>query len=480
MIATRLEAMMRSFFLAAAARVLIPAAALAQPVWQHTYGSSDPDAAKSVQQTSDGGYVLAGGTYSFGAGSCDFWLIKTDSLGDTTWTRTCGGTGNDLANSVCLTADGGYAIAGYTESSGDEDGDVMLVKTDSQGRALWTRSYGGAGWDDCYSVRQTVDLGYILVGLTENYGAGYTDVWLVKTDSLGDTLWTRTFGGTSFDEGHDVLPTSDGGHLIAAATASFSAGAMDGWLIKTDSAGDTLWTRVYGGADDDRFYSAAMTTGRGYVITGSTASSGAGGPDFWLLRVNGGGDTLWTHAYGGTGTDEAWSGRQTSDGGYFIAGCTESFGAGASDVWLVRTDASGDTLWTCTYGDTGSDEAYSALPTADVGYIIAGTTTSIGAGSYDAWLIKVGPEGPVAVAEPRPPVTSKPACSVLTIGKVLCLPEAPLGTRYSLLSADGRRVCRLNAGNNDIRALAPGVYYVAAGVDGSVLQGDVRKVIVTR
>jgi len=481
---------MRSYTLMAAACLLIQSAALAQPQWQRTYGSSDPDAAKSVQQTSDGGYIIAGGTYSFGAGSCDFWLVRTDSLGDTAWTRTYGGAGNDLANSVRQTADGGYVIAGYTESSGDEDGDVMLVKTDSQGRALWTRTYGGTSWDDCYSVRQTADFGYILVGLTENYGAGYTDVWVVKTDSLGDTMWTRTFGGTSFDEGHDILQTSDGGYVIAAATASFGAGAMDGWLIKTDSAGDTLWTRVHGGANDDRFYSVAITADGGYVFAGITGSFGAGGLDFWLLKASDSGDTAWTRTYGGAADDEAWSVQPTADGGCVAAGYTRSFGAGQSDFWLVKADSLGDTTWSRTFGADSIDEAYAVQQTADLGYLIAGTTTSTGAGSYDAWLVKIGPEGPVPVVEPQPTAASQPVCATTIVRNVLFMPDAPLRAAYSLFSLDGRKVLDLYPGANDVSRLASGVYFTgelpaASSQDPSpsvVSRGPaaVRRVIVAR
>jgi len=433
-----------------------------------------------MQPTADGGYIVAGGTFSFGVGGCDAWLIKTDSLGDTTWTRTFGGSKWESANSVQPTADGGYVIAGYTESYGAGNGDAWLIKTDSLGDTLWTRAYGGVGWEDCSSVRQTADGGYVFVGTTESYGSGGPDAWLVKIDSAGDTLWTRTCGGTSLDEGYDVLQASDGGYVIAAFTASFGAGSGDGWLIRTDSLGDTLWTRTYGGSGAEHFYSATLTTGRGYVITGSTESYGAGGPDVWLVRINGSGDTLWTRAFGGTATDEGWSVRQTGDGGYVIAASTESFGAGESDVWLIRTDGSGDTLWTCTCGDTGLDGPYAVLQTLDLGFIVAGTTTSTGAGSYDAWLIKIGPEGPVAVAEPQLPTGRRPDCVTTIVRNILALPECPRAVTYLLYSFDGRRVCCLRSGDNDIRGLSPGVYYLTAHRRGPAARNEIRRIVVTK
>jgi hypothetical protein len=463
---------MRSCAIVAAACLLIQSVALAQPQWQRTYGGAKADGAKSVQQTADGGYIVAGGTWSYGAGAGDVWLIKTNSLGDTVWTRAFGGDGWDLGNSVRPTADGGYIIAAYTESFGAGNGDIWLIKTDSLGDTAWTRTYGGVRWDDCYSVRQTDDGGYVVAGITESYGSGGPDAWLVKTDSAGDTIWTRTYGGTSLDEGHDVIPTSDGGYVIAASTMSFGAGSGDAWLIRTDSAGDTVWTRTYGGSGAEYVYSATLIAGRGYVITGATESYGAGGLDVWLVKTDARGDTAWTRAYGGTGADEGWSVRQTSDGGYAVAGCTESFGAGASDVWLLRTDGGGDTLWTSTYGDTGLDESYSVLQTADLGYIIAGATTSVGAGSYDAWLIKIGPDGPVAVAEPQLPAASMPASTTSIVRGLL----SERGSQpAALVDMSGRKVLELRRGANDVGSLVPGVYFVR-----ETQAETVRKVVVTK
>jgi predicted secreted protein len=263
-------------------------------------------------------------------------------------------------------------------------------------------------------------------------------------------------------------------------TESYGSGGPDAWLIKTDSTGDTIWTRTYGGSGSEYVYAAALTAGRGYVITGSTESYGGGGLDVWLVRTDSRGDTVWTRTYGGSGTDEGWSVCQTDDGGYVVAGFTESFGSGANDVWLVRTNGSGDTLWTCTYGDTGLDESYSVAQTADLGYIVAGVTNSAGAGSYDAWLIKTGPGDPTAVTEPRLPAAGRPVAGATLVRGVLTLAGSPLQARYSLVSADGRKMCELRPGDNDVQALSPGVYYLTAGIYGSVSPKEVRKIVVAR
>jgi uncharacterized membrane protein YphA (DoxX/SURF4 family) len=387
--------------------VLVPVAALAQISFERTYGGPDWDGGWSVGETGDGGYIIAGWTGSFGAGSYDVYLIKTDSGGDTVWTRTYGGPSEDEAYSVGETSDGGYIIAGETHSFGAGSYDVYLIKTDSGGDTVWTRTYGGPDHDSGCSVRETSDGGYIIAGLTGSFGAGASDVYLIKTDSGGDTVWTRTYGGPDSDSGRSVRERSDGGYIIAGLTGSFGAGYSDVYLIKTDSGGDTVWTRTYGGPDSDQGRSVGERSDGGYIIAGLTESFGAGSWDVYLIKTDSGGDTVWTRTYGGPSEDEAYSVGETSDGGYIIAGWTRSFGAGSWDFYLIKTDSGGDTVWTRTYGGPSGDEAYSVGETSDGGYIIAGWTESFGAGYWDVYLIKTDADGFVQVTEgheetPRP------------------------------------------------------------------------------
>jgi uncharacterized delta-60 repeat protein len=379
--------------------LLSSAITLAQPpdtLWTHTYGGNGTDYASSVQQTTDGGYIVTGYTSSFGVGGNDFYLVKTNSQGDTLWTRTYGGSNADVAFSVQHdTIDGGYIVAGYTESFGAGYYDIYLVKTNSQGDTLWTRTYGGSNADVAFSVQHdTIDGGYIVAGYTDSFGAGDNDFYLVKTNSQGDTLWTRTYGGNMNDYAYSVQQTTDGGYIIAGCTGSIGVGG-DFYLVKTNSQGDTLWTRTYGGGSPDAAHSVEQTTDGGYIVVGRTESFGAGYYDFYLVKTNSQGDTLWTRTYGGSEDDDAFSVQQTTDGGYIVVGWTAATCAGYDDFYLIKTNTQGDTLWTRAFGGSGLEIANSVKQTSDGGYIAAGFTESFGAGSMDFYLVKLGAESSV-------------------------------------------------------------------------------------
>jgi len=370
--------------------------------WERTYGGSDEEYGFSVVQTSDSGYVIVGYTGSFGAGLYDVYLVKTDSAGDTLWTRTYGGINVDVGRAVVQTTDGGYIIVGETFSYSAGSPDIYLVKTNVNGDTIWTRTYGGSNNDEGWSVAQTFDGGYIVTGRSHSFGAGESDVYLVKTDALGDTLWTRTYGGSEYDEGYSVAQTSDGGYIVAGGTESFGAGRYDVYLVKTDAVGDTIWTRTYGGSDFDRGHSVAQTSDGGNLVVGQTTSYGIGGADVYLVKTDTDGDTIWTRNYGGSNYDSGCSVIQTFDGGYLIGGISASFGAGERDAYILKTTPLGDTIWTHTYGGSQWDGIYSVAQTIDGGYIFAGATESFGAGEYDMYLIKTDSLGYTGIEE-KPP-----------------------------------------------------------------------------
>jgi hypothetical protein len=361
--------------------------------WSKTFGGPADDFGWSVQQTSDGGYVIAGYTSSYGAGAGDVWLIKTDSNDNEVWDKTFGGTSDDGGMSVQQTSDGGYVIAGSTSSYGAGGDDVWLIKTDSNGNEVWDKTFGGTSDDGGMSVQQISDGGYVIAGYTSSYGAGGDDVWLITTDSNGNEVWDKTFGGTSDDIGVSIRQISDDGYIVVGYTSSYGAGVGDVWLIKTDSNGNEAWDKTFGGTSSDGGLSVQQTSDSGYVIAGSTSSYGAGGNDVWLIKTDSNGNRVWDKTFGGTSEDAAWSVQQTSDGGYVIAGYTSSYGAGGEDVWLIKTNSNGNEVWDKTFGGASFDNGMLVQQTSDSGYVIAGSTTSYGAGAADVWLIRRGPEG---------------------------------------------------------------------------------------
>jgi hypothetical protein len=389
-----------TFIIAGALAALSAVSAFAQgpdTSWTQTFGGTSSDYGYSIQQTHpDGGYIIVGTTFSFGEGSYDVYLIKTDSDGESQWARTYGGAGTDYGQSVQQTFDGGYVIAGYTNSSGAGSYDVLLIKTDSTGIQDWAYTYGGGADDRGRSVQQTLpDSGFIVAGFTETVGAGGRDAFLVKTDGDGNLDWAEPYGGIDWDEAWCVRQTvPDGGYIIVGSTASSGAGTDDVYLVRIDADGDSLWSRTYGGTDGEYGFQVEQTLpDSGYVIIGNTYSYGAGDSDVFLVKTDAEGDTLWMRAFGGTSTEYGYSVEQTSpEAGYIIAGSTRSFGEGNYDAYIVKTDGLGWPLWSRTYGGSAYDDGYSVRQTApDSGYVIAGSTRSFGAGVYDVYVLKTEP-----------------------------------------------------------------------------------------
>jgi len=378
--------------------------------WNKTYGGVDRDSARYVRQTSDGGYIVAGATRSFGTGVADFWLFKIDGYGNVDWNKTFGGSELDAARSVQQTSDGGYIAVGVTYSFGDWlYGDCWLIKTDANGNMVWNKTYGGSSWEDALSVQQTSEGGYIIAGYTASFGAGSTDYWLIKTDANGDMVWNETYGGDEADQAYCVQQTSNGGYVMVGNADSFNTGVFEGeiWLVKTDAYGNVSWSWLSGWPDWDFAQSAQQTSDGGYIIAGTRFSSYDTRYDFWLIKIDANGTLEWDGVYARPGTNEdvAYSVQQTVDGGYIVAG-------GWGDFWIVKTDASGNMEWNKSFGGAESENAYCVKQTNDGGYIAAGLTESFGfgrVGSPDAWLVKFFPFHDVAVTEVSPASDHVPA-----------------------------------------------------------------------
>ena len=376
--------------------------------WSKTFGGTNIDYGKSIVQTDDGGYILTGYTLSFGAGDYDLWLIKTDSDGNEMWNKTFGGTNSDVGESIIVTDDGGYIIAGRTGSSGTGNQEFWLIKTDSDGNEEWNKTIGGINNDYCHSVVQTGEGGYMLTGFTWSFGNG-GEAWLIKTDANGDEEWNKTFGGAGYDSSESVAQTSDGGYIMTGLTESFGGGDRKVWLIKTDSDGNEMWNKTFGGNESDTGYSVAVTGDGGYIVAGYTLSFGEGAYDFWLIKTDSDGNEMWNKTFGGESSDNCYSMVVTGDGGYLITGRWGTFvkdgkviGEGGYDVGLIKTDSNGNKEWNKTIGGISNDYGYSVAQTGDGGYIITGSTGSFGAGNDDVWLIKIKPPTPPASDEPKP------------------------------------------------------------------------------
>lgn len=368
----------------------------AQQYFQKFYEGivADVPNANAIKTTTDSGYIVAG--FWDNLGVPDAYLLKVAENGDIEWAKTYGDSGLTIGGTrvydVLQTADSGYLAVGYANGFGAGSYDVCLLKTDAGGNLEWARTYGGSGTDWGKSIHPTDDGGYIIAGYTQSYGAGEMDVYLIKIDANANLQWTRTYGGSSRDVGYEAKQCPDGGYIIAGVTQSFGEGMNDIYLIRTDSLGNIIWTKTYGGAGDEVSigigsayfgkFSLEQTSDSGYVIAASTSSFGAGDYDVYVIKTDKNGDTLWTKTYGGSDLDFGVSIKQTADTGYMIVGWTRSFGGGNWDIYLIRTNPVGDTLWTKTYGDNYIESAISFEKIGTEGYIIAGFAQGIKIGTY--------------------------------------------------------------------------------------------------
>ncbi|RZK18424.1 MAG: T9SS type A sorting domain-containing protein [Flavobacterium sp.] len=406
--------------------------------WQKTLGGTDYDGASCVQQTSDGGYILAGhtvcndGDVTGNHGENDVWVVKLNATGVIVWQKALGGTLSDYANSIQQTSDGGYIVAGNTASNnGDVMGnhntgydDVWIVKLNSTGIILWQKTLGGTNHEMAKSIQQTSDGGYIFAGSTDSNDGDvsgnhstFLDCWIVKLNGTGEIIWQKTMGGTSDDFASEIQQTSDGGYIIAGLTASNNGdvtqqhGIFDCWILKLNSIGEIIWQKTYGGTNQDSATSIQQTLDGGYIVAGNTYSNDGdvsgnhGDLDLWIVRLNASGTIVWQKSFGGTSTDYANSIKQRLDGSYIVAGYTYSNNGDVSgnhttdnslnDYWVIKLNMLGELVWQKTLGGTDGDFATCIHQTSDNGYILAGTTASNDGdvtenhGNGDYWVVKL-------------------------------------------------------------------------------------------
>ncbi len=314
-------------------------------VWQRRLGGKSTDRANAVMKTMAGDFIVVGETYSFGKGTYDMWVIRIDEIGNILWHKTYGGKDVDRAYAVCEANDKGFIISGFSDSFGSGSSDGRLVKLDESGKELWSRSYGGTGIDRFYAVKPIPNVGYILTGYTTTMSKGGLDLWILLVDEQGDFLWEKRWGGKGDDRGTSITLFPDGKLLVVGGTYSQGRGRGDIICLKLDQKGNVLWEKTYGGNQTDGVNSISLTHKKDFILAGYTESKGKGYRDGWLIHLDKNGGKIWDHSFGGETTDQFNSVQQTRDGGFIISGSSKSTGYRETDVWVIKTDENGNLLW---------------------------------------------------------------------------------------------------------------------------------------
>ena len=355
--------------------------------WAKTYGGDHNGVAYSIQQALDEGYIIAGATGTLLPIIRDAWVWKLDGKGDIQWQKAYGSGLGDAAYAVQPTTDGGYVVAGETNGILGIIGECWVFKLDFNGGIQWQKTYGG-GW--ARSIQQTSEGGYVVAGGREEHA------WLMKLDAKGAIQWQKAYGSHG-DGVYSVQQTEDGGYVVAGVTGSerFSAA----WVGKLDAQGEIQWQKAYGGEHGETAYSIQQTMDGGYIIAGVTNSSEKGDQDAWIWKVDAQGEIQWQKGYGGQHGEGAYSIHQAADDGYILAGVTNSFGNGDYDAWVLKLDASGEVQWQKTYGAQHGDVALAIQQAKDGGYIVAGGTNSFGDRDYDVWLWKLDEKGEIPTCQ---------------------------------------------------------------------------------
>ncbi|MBC8204436.1 MAG: hypothetical protein H8E87_02860 [FCB group bacterium] len=357
-------------------------------LWTKTFGDAGNDVAYCGRQTADDGFIIVGSKNFNDWNTGDLYLIKTDFNGNLQWQKTYGSNDGSLGYCVEQTTDGGYIAVGATQHCAY----IWLLKFDANGDTVWTKIYGGSGNSDCgYSVQQTEDEGYIIAGVYGYVGSSSAngEYYLIKTDNAGNLQWEKFYGGSAADVAYCAKQLDDGGYIVSGYTYSFGAGAEDVWLIRTDADGDSLWSQLYGdGGYQEGWWCLEKCVDGGFAVTGPWG--GYYSEDFYLLKTDENGAEEWIKTYSSTNAvDYARCVQHTADMGYILAGESESGPYGDWSGWVVRTDWQGDSLWCKTVDGPGADRFHFVDKTSDGGYILTGFTSSWGAGGNDVWLVKL-------------------------------------------------------------------------------------------
>ncbi|MBL7995107.1 hypothetical protein JNM05_07000 [bacterium] len=351
--------------------------------FEKAIGNSDWQMGLASVQSSDGGYLIAGITGDSSGIDENGYLVKINSSGDTLWTRSYGMTYRDGFFDIKSTSDGGVIIVGRSIDDIQYD-NVYVIKLDAISNLQWSRYYGSLNdSEEAASILQTPDGGYLICGRNGINGV-YYDVYLLKINSSGDSLWSKTYSRAGNNFGSSILNTNDGGYIIAGHTVD--SGNEDVYLVKTDATGNITWNKTYGGSGNDIGRDIKQTKDNGYIIVGRMEN------DIYLIKANSSGDTVWTRTFDGYGYWAGSSVELADDGGFLVAGSVLNNSNNSSDVYLLKVSANGDSLWSRSFGGAADDYGYSIKQCLDGGYFITGMTYSYGVGG-DVYVIKVNEDG---------------------------------------------------------------------------------------
>jgi hypothetical protein len=360
---------------------------VAQNLFEIVYTGVGYDNARSIIQTVDSGYAIAGSSTSYGGGTMDAFILKVDKLGAVEWIKDYGGNNVDRINSIRTTLDNGFILAGFSNSFGLGGYSVYLIRTDSNGDTLWTKTIGGLDWSFGNYAEQTNDTGFIVAGSTYNTSGMNEDIWLIKLDSIGGIMWEKKYGGINQEFSIKAIECDNGDYAIVGATNSFGFGNKDVFLIRTNSIGDTLWTKAIGESLDDEGRSVIETFDNGLLVCASHARPDSI-KDFFLVKYDSTGIEEWRNTYfGNAADDEPYEIQEMFNHNLACIGYSKSFGQGKKDFVFLEVDSAGNFKYSQTYGGIEDDIGYSVSTTFNNGLAIAGETESYGVLPVNIYLI---------------------------------------------------------------------------------------------
>jgi len=355
-------------------------------LWSRTYGGRLFEHAYTIIPSAENEFIMGGSTTSYGSVGRDAWLVYVKENGDSLWSRKYGGNGHEHINAIVPSGDGGFMAAGYTTSFGAGGLDMYLLKFDAAGERIWHRTYGGDNDDEALALAPDGKGGFLLAGYSESFGNGFPDVWLLQVDSAGDSLWSLTYGNIGVDYAAAILHQG-GGAFRVAGTSVMETGAATALVLDVNAGENAVTAHTYQAGSGNLMATCLLPAPDGGYLLGGYAGLPFTPADAYLARMDGKGQLLWSHTYGGPDEEIFSTMAATGDGGYLLAGFTQAPGPSNLDMYLVRVNARGEFLWQNSYGGSRDDRAYCLIPDGDGHYFLAGHTGSYGSGWADFWLV---------------------------------------------------------------------------------------------